>query len=309
MTYQAFPNISLFNIIDPGSNRDFKIKIPKDKYITQDDIYFNIKYTNINYDKIEKIYDDYLTKSKSLGFDKYKSETLKEYKNKMNELIDLTMKEIEEEETKAKDRQTPLFMFQDIELFVICGDEREKSIARRMFSGLDEMIENEKLSVNQIFPGIKFKYTFGDTLTFRFTRSIINNKCLNFECHYNLHETKEEDITFGLFTGFKEFIIPSGFYTGFIDIEPDVKSFKMIPCVNHHLRKKLEHEDYVAEAQRLIKENYDILKLKYYKDGLEVSESEFGNSPGIYHIKLLNENEIKNIDDFHSVDYRILCWY
>ena len=41
MTYQAFPNIEVFNVKDEGCIREFDIMVSGDKYITQDDIYFN----------------------------------------------------------------------------------------------------------------------------------------------------------------------------------------------------------------------------------------------------------------------------
>ena len=108
-------------------------------------------------------------------------------------------------------------------------------------------------------------------------------------------------------TLYKEIKIPAGFYTGNILIEPDVKSFKMVPCVNFSLFKSIDNKDYIPQAERLIKENYDILKLKYYKDGLEIEKSEFGNSPGLYHIEILNMDDIKNKDDFYKIDYKIIC--
>ena len=280
MTYQAFSNCNPLNIIDEGCMREFRIIIPENKYITQDDIYFNIEYTNINYDKIEENYTDYLTKSMKIGYNK-DLESMKEYKNKINELLDSTINNIEKEEEAAKERQTPLFIFQDIELFMeLKNNDTFKSIARRMFSGLDEMITNGKLSITQLFPGIKFKYSSLCELRIKFQRAPIKNKCLKFECHYNLNDVSEnESIIVDLNKKYKEYMIPAGFYTGNIMIEPDVKSFKMIPCVRHTLFKRIDNKDYKKESERLIKENYEILKLKYCKDK----------------------------DDFYKIDYKIIC--
>jgi hypothetical protein len=314
MTYQAFSNCNPLSIIDEGCMRDFRIIIPENKYITQDDIYFNIEYTNINYGKIKNNYDECLEKIKSLKFDK-NIDSMKEYKYKINELIDSTINNIEKEEEAAKERQTPLFIFQNIELFLEMKDnDTSISIARRMFSGLDEMITNGKLSITQLFPGIKFKYSSLCELRIRFQRAPIKNKCLKFECHYNLNDVSEnESIVVDLNKKYKEFMIPAGFYTGNIMIEPDVKSFKMVPCVNFGLFGSIDNKDYIPQAERLIKKYYDILKLKYYKDGVEINESEFGNSPGLYHIELLNkdelvnENDVKNNTEFYSIDYKIIC--
>lgn len=308
MTYQAFSDCNPLNICDEGCMREFRITIPENKYITQDDIYFNIEYTNINYDKVEENYTDYLNKSKKIGYNK-DLESMKEYKTKINELIDSTIDNIEKEHTSAKERQTPLFIFQNIELFVEMKDNDSSiSIARRMFSGLDEMITNGNLSISQLFPGIKFKYPSLCELRIRFQRAPIQNKCLKFECHYNLNDVAEKELIFNDFCKkYKELIIPAGFYTGNILIEPDVKSFKMVPCVNFSLFKSIDNKDYIPQAERLTKENYDILKLKYYKDGLEIKESEFGTSSGLYHIEILNMDDIKNKDDFYKIDYKIIC--
>lgn len=311
MAYQAFSMCNPIDIDDEGCCRDFIITIPENKYITQGDIHFKIEYTNINYYKIDKYYSDL----HSSCVDTFKGclaksvEKWKEKQAKLNELIDSTIKNIEDEETKAKDRQTPLFVFQNIELFV-----DDVSIARRIVSGLDEMIVNGCLYVNQIFPGIKFKYDSKHQLMFRFQRAPIINKCLKFECHYNLCNRISPDIQLEppfenskVDLIYKEYLIPAGFYTGNINIEPCVKSFKMIPCVNLRLFNKIENENYKSESKRLINECYNILKLKYYKDGSEISESEFGNSSGLYHIELLNKNDIKSKDDFNSIDYKIIC--
>lgn len=308
MTYQAFSNCNPLTIIDEGCMREFRITIPENKYITQDDIYFNIEYTNINYDKIEENYTDYLNKSKKIGYNK-DLESMKEYKNKINELLDSTINNIKKEEEAAKERQTPLFIFQDIELFLETkNNDTSMSIARRMFSGLDEMITNGKLSITQLFPGIKFKYPSLCELKIRFQRAPIKNKCLKFECHYNLNDVDEKELIFNDFCKkYKEYMIPAGFYTGNIMIEPDVKSFKMVPCVKHTSFERIDNKDYISQSERLIKENYDILKLKYFKDGLEIKESEFGNSPGLYHIEILNMDDIKNKDDFYKIDYKIIC--
>lgn len=69
----------------------------------------------------------------------------------------------------------------------------------------------------------------------------------------------------------------------------------------------VDNKDYISQTERLIKENCEILKLKYYKDGLEIKDSEFGTSPGLYHIEILNMDEIKNKDDFYKIDYKIIC--
>lgn len=307
MTYQSFSNCNPLNHIDDGCVREFKIIIPKGKYITQEDIHFKIEYTNVKYDKIEKSYDKCLEKVKSLRFDK-DIDSLKEYKTKINELIDSTIETIEQEYETAKERQTPLFMFQNIELY-----ENEKFIARRMFSSLDDLIINGCLYLNQIFPGIEFKYTSDDYLMIRFTRAPFNNECLKFECHYNVSDISDESMIFGLITGYKEYLIPAGFYLGNINIEPDVESFKMVPCVKFNLLNEIDNKDYKAEAERLIKKYYNKMKFKYYKDGLEISKAEFGTSPGLYHIELLNkdelvnENDFKNNTEFHSIDYKIIC--
>ena len=302
MTYQSFANVEGLKQPDPGLTREFKIIIPKGKYITQGDIHFKIEYTNINYEKIENICASYLTKSKSIGFEKMNVENLKEYKTKINELIDSTIETIEQEYKDAPSRQTPLFMFQNIELFV---DER--SVARRMFSSLDDLITNNHLYLNQIFPGIKFKYDSSHELLIRFTRGVIENKCLKFECHYNVSDIPEEDMSFGLIAGYKEYILPGSLYCANIEIEPDVKSFKMVPLINHHLFKFVDNKDYKSESERIINECYNNLKLKYYKDGLEISESEFGTSPGLYHIEPLNRDELSKNKNFCDVDYKIIC--
>lgn len=301
MTYQSFANVEVLKHPDPGLTREFRIIISKDMYITQDDIYFNIEYTNINYDKIEKIHTNYLVKSQSIGFEKMNVENLKEYKTKINELIDSTIDIIEKEQEAAPSRQTPLFIFQNIELY-----EDDKMIACRRISGLDELIVNDKLSLNQIFPGIKFKY-FNRQLMIRFQRSPMKNECLKFECHYDLHHFDEGEEKKEIKGGYKEYIIPGGFYTGDIQIEPDVKSFKMVPLINHHLFKFVDNKDYKSESERIINECYNNLKLKYYKDGLEISESEFGTSPGLYHIELLNRDELSKNKNFCDVEYKIIC--
>lgn len=248
MTYQAFSNCNPLNINDAGFVREFKFIIPEDKYITQNDIHFNIEYS------------------------------------------------------KANQKQTPLFMFRDIELFI-----NDNLLAHRMFCSLEEMIIDGCLYIDQVFPGIKFKYASNDSLTFKFTRSAIKNKCLKFECHYNCHVIPEEGMLFGLFTGYKEYVLPAGFISNNINIEPDVKSFKMVPCVSYSLYKNLKIEDYKSEVERLIKEYYNKMKLKYYKNGLEISEKEFGKTPGMYHIDLLNEEELSKNEDFYKIDYKIIC--
>lgn len=306
MTYQSFSCVNPLNICDEGSMREFRIVIHENKYITQDDIYFNIEYTNVNYDKIENSFVNYLMKSKSLGFNK-DLDSLKEYKTKINDLIDSTIDDIEKEQEAAPLRQTPLFIFQNIELFVKPKNSDDYvSIARRMFSGLDEMITNGKLSLTQIFPGLEFKYSSLCELMIRFTRAPMKNKCLKFECHYDLNDVSEnESIVIDLSKKYKEYVIPAGLKD--FDVEPDVKSFKMVPCVSYRLFKKIENKDYIPQAERLIKENYDILKFKYFKDGQEIQKPDFGTSPGLYHIEIFNKDEIKNKDDFYSIDYKIIC--
>lgn len=306
MTYQSFSSVNPLNINDEGSMREFRIIIHENKYITQDDICFNIEYTNINYDKIENSFVNYLMKSKSLGFNK-DLDSLKEYKTKFNELIDSTIDTIEKEQETAPSRQTPLFIFQNIELYAKTkNNDNYISLARRMFSGLDEIITNGKLSLTQIFPGLEFKYPSLCELMIRFTRAPIENKCLKFECHYNLNDVPEnESIVIDLKKKYKEYIVPAGLKD--FEVEPDVKSFKMVPCVSYRLFKEIENKDYIAQAKRLIENNYNILKFKYYKDGLEIKESEFGNSPGLYHIEIFNKDEIKNKDEFYSIDYKIIC--
>lgn len=314
MTYQAFSSCNSLDVNDAGSIRDFKISIPKDKYITQEDIYFNIEYTNINYDMVDKYYEK-LNKECIEEFRNCRNRStkkLREQQNKLNELFNNTIKDIEYQKTVAKDRQTPLFMFQNIELFV-----NNVSIACRRLSGLDELIVDDKLTLNQIFPGIKFKYNYEKQLMIRFQRNPMKNKCLKFECHYDLQDTIRPE-TRGLQLGlpfensptttlYKEYIIPGGFFTGNINIEPDVKSFKMIPCVSFTLYKKFENKDYILESEKLINEYFDKMKLKYYKDGLEISESEFRTSPGLYHIELLNKDEFKDKADFYRINYKIIC--
>lgn len=316
MTYQAFSDCNPLNVKDAGCSRDFTITIPKgSKYITQDDIYFNIEYTNINYDKVDECYEK-LNKEcieEFRGCVIRSTKKLKEQLNKLNEIFNNTIKDIEKEKTAAKDRQTPLFMFQNIELFV-----NDVSIACRRLSGLDELIVDNKLPLNQIFPGIEFKYNHENLLRIRFQRAPIKNKCLKFECHYDLHDRADPNIK-GIQLGppfenskintlYKEYIMPGGFFTGNIDIEPDVKSFKMVPCVGFMYYKKFEKsEDYIIQAEKMINEYYNKMKLKYYKDGLEIKESEFGNSPGLYHIEILNMNEFKNKADFYRIDYKIIC--
>jgi hypothetical protein len=297
MTYQSFSVCNPLNTCDEGCNREFKIIIPENKCVTQDEIYFNIEYTNINYNKIECKYDNCFENIKSLCFDK-NVESLKEYKTKINELIDSTIKDIENEHSLAPLRQTPLFMFQNIQLFV-----NNNLVARRMFNSLDEMIINGCLYINQIFPGIKFKYTSDDSVVFRFTRAPIKNECLKFECYYNCSDLTEK-LPSGLITGYKEYLLPAGLNN--IEIEKKVKSFKMIPCVNSNIRVNLEYEDYILQAERLIKECYNNFKFKYYKDGLKINETEFGTSPGLYHIEILNKDDFNNAD-FYSIDYKIIC--
>ena len=307
MTYQSFACCNPLNINDEGCSREFKIIIHENKYITQDDIYFNIEYSNINYNKIEKIHTNYLTKSNSIGFEKMNIENLKEYKNKINELIDSTIDDIEKEHSSAKNRQTPLFMFHNIELFVKTkNNDTFISIARRGISGLDDLITNGHLSLNLIFPGIKFKYPSLCDLMIRFTRAPFKNDCLKFECHYNLNDVPEnESIFVDLKKKYKEYILPAGMKD--LMIEPDVKSFKIVPCVNCMFFKVIDVKDYKSKAENLINEYYNKMKLKYYKDGLEIKESEFGTSPGLYHIELLNEDEFKNKADFYRIDRKFIC--
>ena len=316
MTYQAFSMRNPLNISDEGCTRDFIIAIPENMYITQDDIYFNIEYTNIYYGEVNKYYEQ-LNKQ---CIEEFKdcviksTKKLREQQNKLNELFNNTIKDIEQQKTSAKDRQTPLFMFQNIELFV-----NDVSIACRRLSGLDDLIIDNKLPLTQIFPGLKFKYNHEKQLMIRFVRGPIKNKCCKFECHYNLHDRKNpniKELQLGLgkpfensrtTTLYKEYIIPGGFCTGNILIEPDVKSFKMVPCVGFMLYKKFENKDYKKEAEKMVNEYYNKMKLKYYKDGLEISESEFGTSPGLYHIELLNKDDFKNKGDFYGIDYKIIC--
>jgi hypothetical protein len=301
MTYQAFSSYNPKNINDAGSMREFKIIIPKSKYITQGDIHFKIDYTNINYDKIENYYNKLQTNCLEL-FKNYENKNINELKKKqtkLNELIESTIKNIEQEEAAAITRETPLFMFQNIELFV-----NNISIARRTSYSLEEVIVNGCLYLNQIFPGIKFKYDSEHQITVRFQRAPIQNKCLKFECHYNVADILE-NIIIGLSTGYKEYLLHPDSIN--IDILGNVKSFKMVPYVSYRLYKKLENKDYKAEAKRLINECYLKLKFKYYKDGLEINETEFGTMPGSYHIELLNISDIKNLDDFYSINYKIIC--
>lgn len=306
MTYQAFSNCNPSNINDEGCTRDFRITIPENMYITQDDIYFNIYYENINYDKINKLYND-LHDNCINEIEGYKcslenTDGMKVAQKKINEIFDSTIKTMKNEYKLALERQTPLFMFQNIELFV-----NGVSIAWRRLSGLDDLIIDNKLPLTQIFPGLKFKYNHEKQLIIRFQRTSLKNQCLKFECYYDLHSFNNEEEKKEIKGGYKEYIIPGGFYTGNIQIEPDVKSFKMVPCVGFMLYKKFENKDYKKEAENMINEYYNKMKLKYYKDGLEISETEFGNSPGLYHIELLNKDDFKNKADFYRIDYKIIC--
>lgn len=306
MTYQSFSNCNPLNINDVGCTRDFRITISKDMYITQDDIYFNIHYGNINIDKINKLYnalhDNCISIIEGNNCTWKNTDGMKIAKNKINEIFETTIEKMNNEYSFALNRQTPLFIFQNIELY-----EDGKMIACRRISGLDELIVNDKLSLNQIFPGIKFKY-FNRQLMIRFQRSPMKNECWKFECHYDLHPFNEGEEKKEIKGGYKEYIIPGGFYTGDIQIEPDVKSFKMVPCVNFMFYKKFgKTEDYIVQTENLIKEYYNKMELKYFKDGLEIKETEFGNSPGLYHIELLNKDDFKNKPDFYRIDYKIIC--
>lgn len=311
MTYQSFSNYNPLNINDAGCRREFEIRILEDKYITQDDIYFNIEYANINMRKIDELYENLHEKSCEVvgRYPRKSIKEIKEIQEKIDEMTTQTIKEIEEETTEALSRDTPLYMFQNIELFMKTKiEERYYSIARRTFCGLDEFITDGCLPLNQIFPGIKFKYPSVCQLKMIFTRSPINNNCLKFECHYNLKDKDPEDLPdITPLTKYKEYVLPAGFYTGNIEIEPDVKSFKMVPCISYRLYYKYKYKDLAAAAKRLINECYDLMKLKYYKDGLEIKESEFGNSPGLYHIELLNKDELSKNKNFYDIDYKIIC--
>lgn len=318
MTYQSFSNTNPLNTIDTGCHREFTITIPKgSKYITQDDIYFNIEYTNINYNKIDKYYEDLHEQCCGLfrGCTSKKIDELREKQAKFNELTDLTIKNIEEECSKAKDRQTPLFIFQDIELFVKSKANNEyKSIARRMFVGLDEMIINGCLYLNQIFPGIKFKYNDCHDLMIRFTRAPFINECLKFECHYNLRDRANPNIK-GIQLGppfvnssmtkkYSEMILPGGLNCN-VNVSCNHCSFEMKPCVNMSLSRSVEPEEWKNKAEELIKKYYEPLKMEFYIDGLKIDKSEFGKTTGLYHIELLNKDELA-CDDFYKVDWKII---
>lgn len=312
MAYQSFSTCNPLNIIDEGCTREFKIIIPKgSKYITQDDIYFNIEYTNINYGKINKYYEELREKCLDLHRDCLcrKIEELREKQTKFNELIDSTIKDIEEEEKKAKDRQTPLFIFQDIELYIKSKDSDEyKLIARRMYIGLDEMIINGCLYLNQIFPGIKFKYNSCFELMIRFTRAPIDNECIKFECHYNLHDRENPNIKeLQISTTnkkYSEMILPGGFSCN-VNVSCNHCSFEMKPCVGMRLFKCVEPEEWKNKAEELIKKYYEPLNMEFYKDGMKIDKSEFGKTTGLYHIELLNKDELE-CDDFYKVDYKIV---
>lgn len=305
MTYQAFSNVNPLNINDAGFTREFIITIPEDMYITQDDIYFDIHYENINYDKIDKLYNDLhdncINEIKSYRCSWKNTDGIKVAQKKINEIFDSTIKAMENEYNLALERQTPLFMFHNIELY-----EEGKMIARRMFSGLDDLIINDKLTLNQLFPGLKIKYTTKQ-LIIKFQRNSIKNKCWKFECYYDLHSFNNEEEKKEIKGGYRDFIVPAGFYTGNIQIEPDVKSFKMVPCVSYTLYNNFENKDYKTVAEKMVNEYYNKMKLKYYKDGLEINESEFGTSPGLYHIELLNKDDFKNKGDFYRIDCKIIC--
>lgn len=318
MTYQSFSSCNPLNTNDTGCSRDFTITIPKgSKYITQDDIYFNIEYTNINYDKINKYYEDLREKCLDLyrGCLCRKIEELREKQTKFNELTESTIKDIEEEEKKAKDRQTPLFIFQNIELFIKSkADDEFKSIARRMYSGLDEMIINGCLYLNQIFPGIKFKYNSCFELMIRFTRAPFINECIKFECHYNLHDRASPNIK-GIQLGppfensstnkkYSEMILSGGFSCN-VNVSCVHCSFEIKPCVNISLSRIVEPEEWKNKTEELIKKYYEPLKMEFYVDGMKIDKSEFGKTTGLYHIELLNKDELK-CDDFYKVDWKIV---
>ena len=100
MTYQSFSSCNPLNTCDEGCTREFTITIPKgSKYITQDDIYFNIEYTNINYDKVNKYCKDLREQCLDLhrGCLSKNIEELREKQLKFNELTESTIKNIEEE--------------------------------------------------------------------------------------------------------------------------------------------------------------------------------------------------------------------
>lgn len=311
MTYQSFSCCNPLNVNDAGCTREFEIIIHENKYITQDDIYFNIEYANINMNKIDELYKNLHEKSYDL-IGKYPQKTIKEIREiqeKIDEMTTETIQEIESETTEALSRDTPLYIFQGIELFMKTKiEEKYHSIAHRSFCGLTEFIENNKLPLTQIFPGIKLKYSSVCQLKMFFTRSPIPNNCLKFECHYNLKDKDPEDLPdVSPLTKYKEYVLPAGFFTGNIEIEPDVKSFKMVPCISYRLYYKYKYKDLATAAKRLINECYDTMKLKYYKDGLEIKESDFGKSPGLYHIELLNRDELSKNKNFYDIDYKIIC--
>lgn len=296
MTYQAFPNIEVFNVKDEGCIREFDIMVSGDKYITQDDIYFNIKYSNINYEKMEKIKKEAYKNINSICNGNLEV---------MNELK-MNLNLIEDELRKKGKRDTPLSTFQEIEIYYckLYDPQNETLIARRSFFSLNELIKNEEIKLTELFPGLKFTY-FHCMLKIRFKRSHRINECLNFTCNYNMNDlnikiegTLEKRLYY-------EYRLPSGF--GNLLLENEGREIKIIPFLHPEQKmfEDLDIENYEEKYNMLLEKIFKKLKFKYYLNGLEIDKDEFGKLPGLYHIKLLNPEDVGDDLGLFDVKYII----
>lgn len=283
MTYQSFCNIDVKGI-DESCQREFTIVIEKGKYITQDDIHFKIEYSNINKSKIDKCCAMLKQSLKDYsGNLKNNLKDIESCRDDLNNLFKTQIENIKEEHIKAAKRQIPLFHFQNVELLVNYDGGHYILIARRMISSLEERIVNNSLYLNQLFPGIQFKYSSDYSLKIKFMRSIDFNECLKFECHYELHDMNndveisllkpkyEESMLFGTL---KE--INANF-----DIDFDYKNIKIVLIVDPMLSRLFEPEEWKNKSIQ-IKKQFKLLKLKYFKNGLEVDGF---SGKGRYHIE------------------------
>ena len=148
----------------------------------------------------------------------------------------------------------------------------------------------------------------------RFTRAPFINECLKFECHYNLHDRADPNRK-GLQLGppfenssankkYSEMILPGGFSCN-VNVSCVHCSFEIKPCVNMSLSRIVEPEEWKNKSEELIKKYYEPLKMEFYKDGMKIDKSEFGKTTGLYHIELLNKDELE-CNEFYKIDYKIV---
>lgn len=291
-SYKSFSMCNPINIVDSGSMREFHIVIPQNKYITISDIMFNIKYNNVDYNKLDEIRKDFNKNKDALHLD-VQLGNIGDYKEKMNNLIDKMSNEYCVEMESSKSKWTQLSMFQSIELYVIDKTTGEnKCVAKRILSSVDEIITDDKLYLHNVFKGAKFKYSSKYDLLIKFYRSAKSNKCLKFECVYNLHDEKNDE-KYPDFNQciYKEYIIPilnSGYN---VDIEEDYKEIIEEFCITNN----------VEEPLKRLAEIYNTVKLTLYKDGMK---TEAFNGKGLYHIDFENlvEDGMKN-----NICLKLMC--